>query len=167
MADDTKRPIVPEIETNILKGYQYKFELDIFPHVSYHTQSVQLPSVTIDTPVFITPHRDMVLPGTKATFDPLNLTFLVDDQLNNFREVYNWILKMTFDKASFKELRSDGVLHILNGDLTSKTSIKFINMHPTSLSELSFDSTQDEPDPQVAFITMEYDYYLFEGDSNL
>lgn len=164
---DTQRPVVPNIQTNILKGYQYKFEIDIFPHVSYHCQTVQLPSVTIDNPEFATPHRNMILPGTKIAFDPLNLTFLIDDDLNNYKEIYYWLLKMAFDKAAYKTLQSDGVLHLLNGDLTPKSVVKFINLHPTSLSELSFDSTQDEPDPQTGFITMEYDYFIFEGDDPL
>lgn len=165
----TEMPDAP-IETNILKGYQYKFDISIFPHVSYHSQSVQLPSVSIDSPIFATPHRDLNLPGTKMTFDPITLTFLVDDNLNNWKEVYYWMLKMTFDKAKYKEfnsLQADGTLHILNGDLTPKTIVKFVNLHPTSLSELSFDSTQTDPDPQVAFITMEYDYFIFDGDEQL
>lgn len=162
----TEMPDVP-IETNILKGYQFKFEIHIFPHVTYHCQSTQLPSISIDQPELATPHRNMILPGTKVTFDPLTVTFLVDDDLSNWKEVYYWILKMGFDKAKFKDLRSDGTLHILNGDLTPKTTVKFINLHPTSLSELTFDSTQVDPDPQVAFMTLEYDYMVFDGDEQL
>ena len=158
------------IETNILKGYQFKFEISIFKHVTYHCQSTQLPSVSIDTPVFTTPHRDITLPGTKMTFDPITITFLVDDDLLNWKEVYYWMLKMSFNKAKYREfnsLQADGTLHILNGNLTPKTTVKFMNLHPTSLSELTFDSSQVDPEPQIAFMTMEYDYMIFDGDEQL
>lgn len=162
----TEMPDEP-IETNILRGYQYKFEISIFPHVTYHSQSVQLPSMSIDTPLFATPHRDIIMPGTKLDFDPLTITFLVDDDLNNYKEVYYWMLKMAFDKSTHKANKADGTLHILNGDLTPKTTVKFINLHPTTLSDISFDSSQTEPESQVVFITMEYDYFLFDGDEPL
>lgn len=162
----TEMPDLP-IETNILKGYQHKFEISIFPHVSYHTQTVQLPGCSIDTPEMATPHRNIILPGTKMTFDPITLTFLVDDDLLNWKEIYYWLLKMAFDKAEYSTLQADGTMHILNGNLTPKTTVKFINLHPTTLSELSFDSSQTDPNPQIAFVTMEYDYFVFDGDEIL
>jgi len=124
-----------EVQTNILKNYQFKFDIDMFPNVTYHVRDCQLPSVSTDQPVFATPHRDLILPGSKIIFDPLTITFLVDDDLKNYKEVYYWLLKIAFDKASFKSLRSDAVLHILNGDLTPKTSIKFINCAPNLLGD--------------------------------
>ena len=156
-----------KIQTNILKNYQFKFDIDIFPNVTYHVRDCQLPSVSTDQPVFVTPHRDMILPGSKIIFDPLTITFLVDDDLANYKEVYYWLLKIAFDKANFKSLRSDAVLHILNGDLTPKTSIKFINCAPNLLGDLSFDSGSEEPESQMGMMTLEYDYFIFDGDDPL
>lgn len=161
---DVKRELSPKIQTNILKGFQFKLEIDSLPHVTYHAQTVPLPGMSIDTPSYNTSHRDILLPGTKLTFDPLTVTFLVDDDLSNYKEIYHWLLKMAFGRSDYSEMQSDGVLHVLNGDLTAKTTIKFLNLHPTSLSELNFDSSQSDVEPQIAFMTMEYDYFLFDGD---
>ena len=160
-----KRPLEPKIQTNILKGYQFKLEIEAFPHVSYHASNCQIPGVTIDQPEFATPHRNMILPGSKITFDPFNLSFFIDDDLNNYKEIYYWLLNITFQDQKLVTYKSDMTLHILNGDLTPKTSVKFINAHPTLLSEISFDSSYSEPEPLMGFITMEYDYFIFDGDN--
>ena len=34
---------------------------------------------------------DAFFPGDKVTFDNLEVTFLVDEDLENFKEVYDWI----------------------------------------------------------------------------
>jgi len=162
-----KRPLEEPIQTNILKGYQFKFDIELFPHVTYHMRDCQLPSVTTDQPMFATPRRDIILPGSKLTFDPLTLTFLVDDDLLNWREIYYWLIKSTFQKHKFQDLFSDGVLHILNGDLTPKTSVKFMNCHPTMIGDLTFDSGSSEPESMLGIVTLEYDYFIFAGDDEL
>jgi len=164
-----KRPLESPIQTNIIKDYQFKFEIEIFPHVSYHMRNMQLPGVSVDNPQFSTPHRDLMLPGTKLTFDVLTVAFLLDDDLSNYKEVYYWLLYMAmttspYDERPYSEKQSDAVLHILDGDLTPKTSVKFINCHPTTISDLSFDSGMDVGNSMEAFITLEYDYFIFDGD---
>ena len=162
-----KRPLEPAIQTNIMKGYQFKFEIEMFPHVSYHMRDCQLPSVTMDQPTFSTPRRDLIVPGSKLTFDPLTLSFLVDDDLHNWKEIYYWLINSTFKKHTYKEIFSDGTLHILNGDLTPKTSVKFYNCHPTMVGDLTFDSGSAEPESLLGLVTLEFDYFIFVGDDQL
>ena len=162
-----KRPLDPPIQTNILRDMQFKFEIDIFPHVSYHLRDIQLPSVSVDQPIFSTPHRDVTIPGSKIIFDPLTITFLVDDDLQNWKEIYYWLIGSTFKEHKYKDVFSDGTLHILNGDLTPKTSIKFINCHPTMIGDLTFDSGSTEPQSLMGLIMLDYDYYIFTGDDIL
>lgn len=158
-------PLTPPIQTNILKDYQFKLEIDNFPHVTYHCQNVPVPGVSLDSPMISTPHRDMMIPGSKIIFDPLNVIFLVDDDLNNYREVYYWMLNITFQAQKMKTYKSDLSFHILNYDLTPKRVLKFVNAHPTSLGELTFDSASTEPNVHQGFVTFEYDYFIFDGDN--
>ena len=37
---------------------------------------------------------DMFVTGDKLTFETLNITFLVDEELQNYRELWDWIVGM-------------------------------------------------------------------------
>ena len=106
------------------------------------------------------------MPGDTITFNPLNLTFLVDENLNNFKELHTWISRLGFAEShtEFADLLasgrppqvtpstkdrvsaplpeqgiySDATLTILNSKNIPKTEIRFKNIYPTSISDLDY-----------------------------
>ncbi len=150
------------IETNPLTSVQYKFEIHNLPSVTYGAQSIILPSMQTDAPLMSTPRRSVPLTGTQLNFDPFNITFLVDDELNNYSELYNWMIYTVthpFDKATHV---SDATLHILHGDLTPNKKITFIDCFPTLVAELPFESHVNDSDVIECSAVFNFAYFKLE-----
>ena len=75
---------------------QFKFQITKLPKVEYFCTSVNLPAVSISEVKQPTPFVDVPLPGTTLSYETLNMTFLVDENLENFQEIHGWIRGLGF-----------------------------------------------------------------------
>jgi len=75
---------------------QFKFQISKLPKVEYFCTAVNLPSLTISETTQPTPFVDLPLPGTKLTYGTLSMTFLVDENLENFQEIHGWLRGLGF-----------------------------------------------------------------------
>ena len=75
---------------------QFKFQITKLPKVEYFCTAVNLPSLTIGETSQPTPFVDLPLPGTKLTYGTLTMTFLVDENLENFQEIHGWLRGLGF-----------------------------------------------------------------------
>ena len=50
------------------------------------------------------------MPGDKVTFNSLDISFLVDENLNNYKELHDWIIGLGFpqDYTQFQNLQAEG-----------------------------------------------------------
>ena len=128
---------------------QFRFEILYLPLVEYFIQSANVPGLQLGTATVPTPLYDYPVPGDTITFNPLNLTFLVDENLNNFKELHTWISRLGFAEShtEFADLLASGrppqvtpstTLTILNSKNIPKTEIRFKNIYPTSISDLDY-----------------------------
>lgn len=148
-------------EYNLLTNVQFKLEIVNFPNLTYFCQDVILPSMQIDSPVFNVPRAQGVpMPGSQVNFDPLNVTFLVDEELNNYYEMYKWIMDIqrTEDRGIQKR---DGVLHFLTGQMNLQRYIRFVGLVPTFISELNLSSTDSDVDGIQATVNFAFEYFDF------
>ena len=77
---------------------QFKFSIIKLPKVEYFCTAANVPAVGVSTKVQQTPLADIPLPGEKVDFSPLEMTFLVDENLENFREIHGWLMGIGFPK---------------------------------------------------------------------
>ena len=89
---------------------QFKFQITKLPKVEYFCTSVNLPAVSISEVKQPTPFVDVPLPGTTLSYETLNMTFLVDENLENFQEIHGWLVGLGFprDHREFRNLLSSG-----------------------------------------------------------
>ena len=97
-------------------------------------------------------------------FEDLTINFMVDEELTNWIEIWNWIrtISNTQDHTEYIEADqhySDATLSLLNSSMTPKIRVEFRNIIPTSISALEFDSTVSNPDPLIATATFRYTTY--------
>jgi len=88
---------------------QFKFSILKLPKVEYFCTSVNIPGINLGgAPVQQTPLKDVPLPGDKLTYEPLQMTFLVDENLENFQEIHGWLVGLGFprDHREFRNLLS-------------------------------------------------------------
>jgi len=87
---------------------QFKFQLAKLPKVEYFTTACNIPGISLGTTLQPTPLADIPLPGDTLSFGDLEITFLVDENLENYREIHGWMYGIGFPKArtQFAELVS-------------------------------------------------------------
>ena len=77
---------------------QFRFLINQLPKVQYFTVSANVPGITLGEATYATPLKDIPLPGEKLTYDDLSITFIVDENLENYIEIHNWLASLGFPK---------------------------------------------------------------------
>jgi|TARA_B100001093_G_scaffold457644_1_gene469478 hypothetical protein len=75
---------------------QFKFSIIKLPKVEYFCTSANIPEVSMPSATQSTPFRDIPVPGEKISFGDLNITFLIDENLDNYREMHGWLTGIGF-----------------------------------------------------------------------
>lgn len=164
--------------SNLAQTTRFQLTIPRLQGVSYFCQTFILPGVTAGNAMVPTPFVDMPVPGEKLQYDPLTVTFLVDEDMSNWREVHTWMRGYTFptDFKEYRDLRlqnqftksldrpqySDGQLTVFSNAWKPLLRFKFYNMFPTTLGSVNF-TAQDTPDAiMMADVTFMYLYFDVE-----
>jgi hypothetical protein len=76
---------------NFLSPTGFKFSLKRAPKVSFFCNSANIPDLNLGIAIQPTYLKDIDTPGDKIVFGDFSLRFLVDEDLENYMEVQNWI----------------------------------------------------------------------------
>ena len=141
---------------NYLTGVQFKFELVGYPEVSFFVQAVNLPGLSTQAVQMPFPRQ----PGIQKNlgvieFEILSLQFLVDEYLNNYTAIWDWMMAKDASNTS-------AVLTLLSSHMNPFLAVHFNSIYPIGLSELLFDSSSVEPEYKVATMTMTYKNYTIK-----
>ena len=163
---------------NYLSPIGFKFILEKAPKVAYLCQSAAIPEINlgeIEIPSYLV---SIPIEGN-ISYSNFNLSFLVDEDLENYIQLHNWIRALGVP-TSFAERRefeekirysglsntnkdrnifSDGTLQVFTNNLTNNFEVQFIDLIPLSLSTLEFDSTVSETEFMKATVNFAYTYY--------
>ena len=71
---------------------QFRFKITKLPLVEFTIQTANIPSVTLDEVQQPTRLKPIALPGSTLSFGNLDLSFLVDENLNNYKELHDWLI---------------------------------------------------------------------------
>jgi len=108
------------------------------------------------------------------TYGDLTISFLVDEGLENYMAVHNWMTGLGFPETTqqfknlttnddgirdLKEQYSDGSLSILNSNYRATANVKFKDLFPVSLTSLEFDSSVTDIQYFTAEATFKYTVY--------
>ena len=154
--------------TNYLYQTFYKFQMRRLPKVNYFMQKVSLPDFASGGPIE-QPTRFVSVkhPSKNVSFDNLTIEFLVDENLENWRELYDWMrsIYLVDDYKKFEPETSthftEGSIMLLNSAMNVNKEIRFHNLLPISLSGIDFDSTDTDLSPRIATATFAFDFYEF------
>ena len=160
---------------NFLTPTGFKFILNRAPKTTFFSNSANIPSLTLgvaNQPNYL---RDIPQPGDKMDFEDFTLRFLVDENLENYSEISNWMRGLGFPESlaeiyEFKQsnpnleqprkgklnLYSDATLTVLSSNQNANFKIKFKDMFPYSLSTLNFDATDTDIEYFTAEVSFKY-----------
>ena len=85
---------------------QFRFKMTKLPNVEFFVQSANIPGIALGSTSFETPLKDIAGVGDKVTYQTLDVSFLVDENLNNYKEIHDWITGIGFpeDHKQFSDL---------------------------------------------------------------
>jgi len=89
---------------------QFRFKMTKIPNVEFFVQTANIPGIGLGTAEMATPLKDIPMPGDKVNYQSLDISFLVDEKLNNYKELHDWITGLGFpqDYTQFKTLQGTG-----------------------------------------------------------
>ena len=87
---------------------QFRFLINQLPKVEYFTTEANIPGITLGEGTYATPLKDIPILGDKLTYDDLTITFIVDENLENYIEMHTWLKSIGFpkDRSQFADFRS-------------------------------------------------------------
>ena len=87
---------------------QFRFKCTKLPLVEFFCQSANIPGIGLGEASMATPLKDISIPGEKVTYQDLAISFLVDENLNNYKEIHDWIIGIGFPQnhTQFSDLRA-------------------------------------------------------------
>jgi len=142
---------------NPLADVQFKFDVSALPNTSFFIQTVNLPGISLEAQVVATPQLQNFSRHTGIiTYEALDVTFMIDEYLKNWQEVYEWMIG---DVSKY----TSAVLTILSSSMNPTMEVHFKDIFPTSLSAISFDSTTTDPVYQVATVSFNYTEYIIKN----
>ena len=86
---------------------QFRFLINQLPKVEYFTTEANIPGITLGEGQFNTPFKNIDILGDKLTYENLTISFIVDENLENYIEMHNWLTSIGFpkDRKQFSEFR--------------------------------------------------------------
>lgn len=163
---------------NFLSPVGFKFTLVKEPKVAFFCNSARIPEINLEVVQQPTYLKDLDVPGDKLTYGDLSVRFLVDENMENYMAIHNWLTGLGFPEiaSQFAELTtsdsglrdqkaafSDGSLHILNSNFRDTAVVKFKDLFPISLSPLEFDATLNDVQYLTAEVSFKYTVYNILG----
>ena len=159
---------------NFLSGVAFKFNLAKFPKVDFFSNSAIIPVLNLELTTQASYLKNIDVPGERLTYGDFTLRFLVDENMENYLSIYNWLTGLGFPETTKefaeiikdkdgqrdpKEAFCDGTLSILNSNYREVAKVKFNDLFPVSLTSLDFDATNTDVQYFTAEATFKYTLY--------
>ena len=169
---------------NYLATNFFRLIISRTPTIEYFCQSVNLPSLTVqsvDVPV-AQMGLPLKTPVGRYSYENLSVSFLVDEKMENWTEIYNWLLGVSnFDASGSKSTRfpyetssdkdggifCDAELLVLSGSYNEENPVRTINikdMFPVGISGIQFSSVSVDTEPIIATATFAFRVYTIESE---
>ena len=171
---------------DLARPTQFRFSILKIPNTEYFIQEVNLPGIAFSgDAVLNTRFTSLNMMGDTVNYEPLEISFSVQENLSNWREIHDWMVGIGFPEntaqfadaisdatatrtsvpsrtANVSTLQSDATLMIMTNKNNPTVKVNFKNVYPTSLSGVSFDTKDTDAQNLTATMTMNYDYYNLE-----
>jgi len=172
-------------DLDYLKPNGFKFQIHTLPNVSYFCQAANIPAFSIGYTTTETPLSPLFNPGEKPQYGELIIRFLVQENMSNYIELYNWLTGLSFpdNHEQYKKWNadqqyrfpavpekrlgavtnfSDADFFILDSDNNPNVKIRYYDLFPVSLEALDFDIASGNVEYLVGIAAFKYRRYTIE-----
>lgn len=181
LATDTRSPTT----LDYLRPAFFRLELSNLPRTTFTCQMANIPEIKIGYATQQTPSLDIPIIGDKLEFGELQVEFIINEDMSNYIEIYNWIVSIAsrelvnytvddfrraavnypinFSKGLLEQsLYADASMYIINSSNVPAMKINYYDVIPISLLSIPFDITNVDQDPMRATATFRYRLFDIE-----
>jgi len=156
---------------NFLSPLNFKFLLKRAPHVNFFIQKINVPGIALPYAEATNPFINVPYGGDHLQYETLDITFRVDEDLQNYLEIHNWLRsqgKINFiDYKNLAEaqpftgegLKSDISLTVLTSNKRANYEIVFKDAFPVKISDMNFDTSDEDINYIEASASFRYVFY--------
>ncbi len=155
---------------NFLASNYFQFTLSRIPNFTFFVQSANLPMIStrsINQPTNLGTYPK--IPATNYYFDDLTASFMVNADMKNWIEIYDWLkgignLKTDISNLPYNPANPDGVfsnatLLITNSQYKPFLQANFYYVFPRTLGGINFTTQNTSTDPVSCSVNFSYSYY--------
>ena len=152
--------------TNYLSPASFTISIERLPNVEFFTQTLTIPDISTSPVEVANPLKALYATGDRVTYGDLDLSFVVDEDMNNYLEILGWLEGIGFpdDNNQYKALESskEGLVSdirviIQNSHKNPNIEFVFTNAFPTSMSSVELDISQSDITYPKANVSFRYD----------
>ena len=162
---------------NYLSPVGFKFALSKYPKVDFFSNSSQIPGINLGVAIQPNYLKDIPIPGDKISYDDFSFEFFVDENLENYLQVHNWMRGLGYPQSvsEYQNLlnsdefspgvqnansgQSDASLIIYNSNYNPIAKVNFKGLFPVSLSTIDFNAKAQDINYVTANVTFKYTLY--------
>jgi hypothetical protein len=178
-------------ELDFLRPNGFRFMIQSLPKVTYFCQAANIPTMNLGFALQHTPLVNIPKPGEKLDFGELSIRFMIQEDMANYIELYEWMIALGFPEnhrqfqrrfaeQSFRTPEvnnqdvgtqrrtdlpeySDATLMVLNSNNLPIVRLNFIDCFPISLSGLDFDVSTGNTQYFVGNAVFKYRMFTVES----
>lgn len=99
---------------------QFRFGIHQLPKVEFFAVSATIPAIALSDVLVPTPFKSIPMMGDQLTFDNLSVSFIVDEFLENYLSIHEWMTAIGFPKN--RKQFSDFKTNISNTPSTARSA---------------------------------------------
>lgn len=147
-------------DTNFVSPTAFHLLIDRmrYPNAEFFVQRVEIPAMDIGGAPFSSPQVSVTIAADAITYSPLTLTFLIDEDFVNYKEIHDWMFEMVTEKHDYDKLRTLTLL-VLTSHNNVARRFEFVGASPVSLSSIPFDASSTSVEFLTASVTFNYSYF--------
>ena len=158
---------------NYLQPTSYKLVIDRknYPNLEYFCQNITHPGMIVN-PVEVPYRKISGVPfvGNSLTFNELNATIILDEDMSGYNEMYSW-MRRVIDVPDRRALDrntnepptySDITLSILSSHNNQTKKVRYLDSLPVSLGDINFESTATGTEFVTFTVAFRFTYFEFE-----
>lgn len=173
-----------QTELSFVPPQNFYLHIDRLSDVAFTCQQVQLPAVSAGEAEMSNRFNSgrVFIPGDTVDYGTLDVTFLLDKHMKNYRSILQWMKgfaapetsdqfsdfesAITLNKEPFADTMSDMTLFASDAGNDPLSHWSFKNAFPISLDGIAFDSTAPDIDYLVASVSFRFTYFEHQTYTN-
>lgn len=139
-------------------GFRLTIDKDEFANVEYFCINSPLPPVSANPVNQSFRNFQNSFPGEKVEYSPLEIRYMVTENMENYIELFNWLV----NNSKLKTVTTaDIILSVLTSNNNVIRQIKFLDAYPTSLGAIDFHTQNTDVEYVIGDATFAYNSFSF------